>query len=165
MNTLGIPARKMIIIIPKCYNKCYIIFMENKININEWIKKFDSGEFNDLSVNTQIDAGWYDWFCRNASLCGKTKILGKKVKILAMSPKINNESSYVFFKNNCPFNGRLYDDFRICDIKTGKVIFTIVPRSGHTSANGNGEVWGHENGFKEPLVRGSWKDIKQYFNV
>ena len=44
----------------------------------------------------------------------------------------------------------------------GDVIYNIVPRSGHS---GKAEVWGKENGFKAPLVQGTWKDIKKFFEV
>ena len=45
--------------------------------------------------------------------------------------------------------GPLYDDFRICDLETGNVIYTVVP-----SYNGQSEVWGSANDFKEPLFEG-----------
>jgi hypothetical protein len=136
--------------------------MNDEININEWIRNFDNYKYSDPDVSVQCEAGWYDWFCNNRSLASKTKMLGKRLKQIAKSPKVNCETSYVFFKNNCPLNGPLYDDFRICDIKTGDVIWTITPRSGHT---GKAEVWGKENDFKEAIVQGSWKDVKEYFNV
>jgi len=47
-------------------------------------------------------------------------------------------------------------------METGNVIYTIVPRSGHT---GKAEVWGRENNFDGPLVQGKWKDVKTFFGV
>ena len=113
-----------------------------------------------------VDGGsyhFYDWWCSGKSLQGKAMRLVKKLKRIVDSPKIDGEKQYVFFKNNCPMNGRLYDDFRICDIKTGAVVYTIVPKSGHESANGLGEVWGKENDFKEAIMTGTWSEIVAWF--
>lgn len=130
--------------------------------IRTFINRFNSGHFESGSRKVQIDAGWYDWFCRDTSLATKTATLGKKVKQLAGSTKLNLDTMYVFFKNNCPMVGGLYDDFRICDMETSEVIYTIIPRSGHS---GKAEVWGRENDYKEPLIKGSWRDIKSFFGV
>lgn len=135
------------------------------MNIATFAERFLRGEFESTYVPIQIEAGWYDWFCRETSLPGKTRNLGKKVLRLMKSSKIDIENNYVFFKNNCPMSGSLYDDFRICDMETGNVIYTIVPSSGHKSNKGTAEVWGRENDFAEPLVTGSWKDVKTFFGV
>ena len=68
-----------------------------------------------------------------------------------------------FFKNNCPCNGSLYDDFRICDIDTGDVIYTITPSSGHKVDEGAASVWGKENEFENELVNGTWQDVLDFF--
>jgi len=138
--------------------------MEN-MPINNFIKRFDAGEFNSSAIETQCEAGWYDWFCRDTSLRNKTIQLTAKVKQVAKSSKVDCENMYVFFKNNCPVYGRLYDDFRICNIKTGDVVYTIIPRSGHKKTFGRAEVWGRENDFVEPLVVGTWWDVKRFFGV
>lgn len=138
--------------------------MNKDLNLRDWLSAFKEGQFNSKDTNIQIEAGWYDWFCKDESLAGKTAKLGAKLKQIVDSPKLKPEEQYVFFKNNCPMNGSLYDDFRICDIESGDVIFCIVPRSGHRSLNGLGEVWGKENGFKEALFQGTWKEIKEWFN-
>lgn len=106
-----------------------------------------------------------DWFCRETSLENKQIALDKKVRKLALSDKIDCEKMYVWYKNNCPVNGSLYDDIRFSDRDTGDVIYTISPKNGHRSANGSAEVWGRENDFKCPLVSGSWKDVLNFFNV
>lgn len=134
-----------------------------RMTIKEYLERFDKGDFNSENVDVQIKAGWYDWFCKDSSLQNKTCQLTKKLKQLVASSKINVETSYVFFKNNCPMVGRLYDDFRICDMKTGNVIYTVIPSSGHDSEKGVAAVWGKENKFEEPLVTGTWKDVKRYF--
>lgn len=136
--------------------------MSDNMTINEFAVEYLKGTFEDSAINIQIYAGWYDWFCKDTSLVGKTRSLGKKVLSLMKSPKIDTENSYVFFKNNCPVSGPLYDDFRICNMKTGNVIYTVTPKSGHT---GLAEVYGFENDFQEPLTEGTWKDVKIFFGV
>jgi hypothetical protein len=139
--------------------------MSDNMPIRQFIEELNAGHFEDNAVNIQIYAGWYGWFCRDTSLVGKTRALGRKLKQLAGSAKINADTMYVFFKNNCPMNGNLYDEFRICDMETGNVIYTVTPSCGHTSNKGKAEVWGRENCFKEPLVSGTWKDVKTFFGV
>ena len=137
---------------------------ENQLSIREYLEKFNKGAFHKSDVGTQIDAGWYDWFCRDGSLRNKTYSLTRKLSQIVGSEKINIDTMYVFFKNNCPVVGKLYDDFRICDMKTGDVIYTITPAVGYKDTYGRSEVWGSkENDFKEPIVAGTWNDVLFFF--
>ena len=112
-----------------------------------------------------IEDLWYDWFCKDAALVNKGKgLLARLAKLNKVNNnKFNPDRTYVFFKNNCPCRGRLYDDFRICDIETGDVIWTVVPKSGFNANYGEAELWGAVNDFKEAVVRGSWNDVVNYF--
>ena len=134
----------------------------SKMSLATFLRRFEAGEFSFPDLATQFEAGWYDWFCRDSSLVTKTKNLGKKVKQISTSAKIDLENNYVFFKNNCPMCGPLYDDFRICSMETGNVIYTVTPKSGRT---GKAEVWGKENDFSVPLVSGTWHDVKKFFDI
>jgi len=108
---------------------------------------------------------FYDWFCNDSSLRNKASKLLIALSQIAGSRRINVDSQYVFFKNNCPGTGCLYDDFRVCDRVTGDVIYTIVPRDGHSNCSEfrRACVYGRENDFKEPLVAGAWRDVVSYF--
>lgn len=106
---------------------------------------------------------WYDWFCKESLLRRKGEKLLEKLELISSSKKFDNDKCYVFFKNNCPMNGSLYDDFRICDKETGDVLYTIIPRSGHKCDKGHAQVYGIDNDFEEPLVDGSWKEVKKWF--
>lgn len=138
--------------------------MKNKITLRQWISNFESGMYESKDVRIQCDAGWYDWFCRDTSLANKTKVLGKKFLQIKDSPKINLDTMYIFFKNNCPMNGRLYDDFRICDLESKDVLYTVTPTEGYKATEGQSSVWGKENDFETALVQGSWKDVINFFN-
>ena len=103
--------------------------MENRMILRDWIKSFNEGVFDEAELETQIKAGWYDWFCKNTSLKNKTKRMGQIIKQLKDTGKVNLDENYVWFKNNCPLNGPLYDDFRIANIKDGSSEFVVVIES------------------------------------
>lgn len=106
---------------------------------------------------------WYDWFCSEKSLESRGKKLLNKVKQISLSKRFDINTTYVFFKNNCPMVGNLYDDFRICDKQSGAVLYTVTPASGFTRSLGVAEVWGKENNFSEALVTGKWADVVAFF--
>ena len=141
--------------------------MKDRISINEWINKFLSGEFDSQDVRVQIQAGWYDWFCKDSSLANKTKKMGNIVRQVKRGGKVNLDDWYVWFKNNCPLNGPLYDDFRFASLETGDVQFTIQINccwNNHRYA-----VYGRtpdgEGHWDEPLFESdSLKDLVKWLN-
>jgi len=98
--------------------------MEKQTNVKQWIEAFLNGDFQSNDFQTQVKAGWYDWFCKTESLRNKTYKMGKIIVQLKPGGKIDFNNWYVWFKNNCPF-GPLYDDFRFARLETGDVMFTI----------------------------------------
>ena len=99
--------------------------MQDRLRLFRWIDEFMEGNFDNPDVRVQILAGWYDWFCKDSSLANKTKKMGNIIKHVKRGGKVDIENWYVWFKNNCPLNGPLYDDFRFADLETGNVMFTI----------------------------------------
>jgi hypothetical protein len=121
--------------------------MEN-ISLRQQLEAFDKDIILDSSGNENECFNFYDWFCKDKALKAKAEKLFKQTKLFVKKFNIDIDKHYVFFKNNCPVNGPLYDDFRICDIETGDVIYNVTAKSGHS---GQAEIWGRENGFKEKL--------------
>jgi hypothetical protein len=105
--------------------------MGNKISLKEWVSKYDNGDFDVNSSAVMVEAGWYDWFCKETSLLTKLKKMIPIVKTIAKSNLIDPDKVYVFFKNNCPVNGNLYDSLSICDIETGDVLYWVAPKQGY----------------------------------
>lgn len=142
--------------------------MKDRISIKEWIDKYLSGEFDSQDVRVQIQAGWYDWFCKDSSLANKTKKMGNIVRQIKSGGKVNLENWYVWFKNNCPLNGPLYDDFRFAKLDTGDVQMTIQINCCWNKHRYS--VWGRRGEDKEfehenPLFEtDSLKDLVKWFN-
>ena len=123
-----------------------------KATLAQQLNAFASGRIMDSDGTTGSCYNFYDWFCKDSSLERKAHALFPRVKrFLKEHPEIDILSTYVFFKNNCPMNGPLYDDFRIVDIESGNVLFTVTPKCGHS---GQAEIWGRSNDFKEPIKVG-----------
>ena len=112
-------------------------------------------------------AGWYDWFCRDSALAAKTEYLGKKVLSILNSKKFDKNKTYVFFKNNCPMIGALYDQFSICDIENGDVLYCCqhLEKGSHGCDKAHWEIYGQEDDFKNTLIEGTWNECKKWFNA
>lgn len=96
-----------------------------QLTLQQWIEGFNNGAFNSIDRNTHIKAGWYDWFCKDTSLAAKTKKMGNIIKQVKAGGKVDLQTMYVWFKNNCPMNGQLYDDFRFVNLETEKNMILI----------------------------------------
>jgi hypothetical protein len=104
---------------------------------------------------------FFDWFCSDKALVRKQESLDAKVRKIAKSKKIDVDKMYVWYKNNCPVVGGLYDDIRFADLDTGLVIFNVIPKN---PRNGKSEVYDASNGFRDPVVSGTWKDVLAFFS-
>ena len=137
-----------------------------EMNIKTFVERFKRGDFNYSSRRIQCEAGWYDWFCNDSALANKTKKLGAKVCKIANSKRFNKETSYVFFKNNCPCVGALYDQFSICDIESCDVLFCAqhLEKGSHGCDKAHWELYDADISFEKPIVSGTWREVEKYFN-
>ena len=53
--------------------------MSEMLSVRQWQDLFRSGAFQDRSRETQIRAGWYDWFCSDTALAGRLQRIGRVV--------------------------------------------------------------------------------------
>lgn len=138
--------------------------MENKDrSIREWQEAFNRGEFDGADVDTQIKAGWFDWFCREQSLGRRLERMAKIVMRIKGAGKVDLDHQYVFFKNNCPMVGPLYDSFSICDRETGDVVLWVG--IGDKRADHRYEVTGQATDFQKELFSSdSLRELVEWLN-
>ena len=124
-----------------------------KTTLRKQLEAFDNGKYLDNEGKESWCFNFYDWFCKDESLKRKADTLFRQVKkFVAANPSINIDTHYVWFKNNCPMNGPLYDDFRISDLIEGDVQYNVTAKSGHSKM---AEVYTRATGFHEPARTGA----------
>ncbi len=118
------------------------------------------------------NAGWYDWFCNDEALLGRLKKIVPKVRKIAKSQKIDQDMMCVWFKNNCPAHGNLYDDFRISYLPpyakeiSDYNLFVIRMANGYfiDKNYGQPEVYTPYDEYNAAVAVG-WAEIYRWFGV
>ena len=122
-----------------------------KNSINEFIEDYEN--------NSDECYGFYDWFCKDESLGARAKSFVPKLKFLVNEGLLDGDNHYVWFKNNCPMNGSLYDDMRISTLDEKEdFVGGFCPRTGHNNETEKASLWYFEN-ISESNPHGDLKQV------
>lgn len=136
--------------------------MSSKLNFKAQLAAFRA------NTEEYIDNGcyfFYDWFCSEKALKIKSKLLMTKAEKVMSKLGLDPETHYVFLKNNCPGQGKLYDSFSICTYdEKGDVVIWCTPASGHDRDCGQAQLVDFrekaENEMEAKTIKAnSWKEL------
>lgn len=137
--------------------------MEDHISVRQWQEKFRTGEFRGKSLSVQCGAGWYDWFCQDEALAARLQRIGKVV--MGITEPYILDNYYVWFKNNCPVSGPLYDDVRfepLAGDRDGKY-FVVCLDSPHETEKWT--LYTERHGYDEAEFGcGNVREMSRYIN-
>ena len=135
-----------------------------EMSVRQWQERFRAGDFSSRDRSVQCEAGWYDWFCRDEALAGRLKKLSGVV--LGITDPFILDNYYVWFKNNCPVYGPLYDDVRFEPLsgeRNGKY-FVISLDSPHEQMKW--ALFAERYGYDAPEFEcGNVRDMVKYVNA
>lgn len=131
--------------------------MSSKLNFKAQLEAFR----NQTEEYVKDSYFFYDWFCSEKALKIKSKLLMTKAEKVMSKLGLDPETHYVFLKNNCPMNGKLYDSFSICKHdEEGDVVVWVAPSLGFKHQEGKAQLvdFRESSEGKETLAN-SWKEL------
>jgi hypothetical protein len=108
--------------------------------ITKCLQNYKEGKYDTLDSLFE-NYLWYDWFCSDKSLIGRTKRFIPVLNRIKAGGKINPDKDVIELKNCCPCQGPLYDRIQVYNDTSNFAQFMIAYRDEREMITNGNKPW------------------------